>query len=407
MAKGLPDIPREEEAQAGSYGDTYPDGLVKLVGISKVITVDDKEQPIFKLMDNQLKIGLQFDDGTGKGPAGFMSPAYFWALMNAVGKDVTGIKYQERTSTDLILDFIKDPFPRPLSLSSKNGYVNVDRSPDVAPLRGKYTVKFTAAHNKTFKQGDYEFSAFEGKNGTFYSLTFDYEIVSDGKDRPTIFEGYVHKEWYQNPFTDVATGATGTKYDAVEQGTPVYARTPNGGIPMLAKRWQEFTKYFAPSVFEHEWEVDAEKSPYGVSEVLKPQYVIIELALKDKREVVISLKPKDKGNGMYFDLLDLYEFNEPEELDVPSEDAWSNLVNFIVARWSELNLFEDAALGLKGKDFKEWANNVLLGGGELSPWVQSGQDMNVKKDLYKLTEQEQVNLLIALKDRYPMTEENW
>lgn len=279
-------------------------GQCEVSGIEDFITTcKDGEMPRFIEMGGRLKIGavLRRTDGL-RGPAISVTPAEYVALVHLFGGSTFSPERDQRTAGPTILQGkeLANVSGLPLTVDVKEDWIN--RLPELDLPVGGYTFVFKGAHRSDRTPGNYDFFQTRGES---WGLWFSFEVVGDATGAPCRFDGYEVSVFMQDVFvTEAADGTT-----AREAGTPMFMRTGAGGVPKNAKRWENFYAFFAPQLADHEWQVDAEDSKYGVCEVEKPQYVIVNKALEAQQKVVAYYGPKPKGKGRTLDMYDLPKSN--------------------------------------------------------------------------------------------------
>lgn len=396
MAKGMPKHTGDPNIEAGSF-EKVPDGNYIIKKISRFISTDDSGNPIFVEQNGRLVVRLEFEPNI---PCS-ASPAEFWGIVRALGGNVD-VPPQQRTSPQALvraLDSVNNS-PKTITVTVRNGWVNGDRIVAAGPAKGKYLCRFAGAHRPDFEADNYHFAEIKGKNGVFRTLIFDFEILGNMYGKPTLYDGYVFSIFMNDPFTTSYTDLGGNEVNALEVGVPLYARDERtGGIPMLAQRWDIFARYFAPTLENHDWQVDPLKSDFGICEVEQPQYVFINYAKKDDRKVVMYYKEKTRGTGMTVDLMDVPVDNGTAEQTAKDTPATlSDLLHYITERWPEMNIFDTENPTLFTDEGREWAKQFM--GGSTGPWVASGLSLENRKALSELTPNEITALLAAFRDRY-------
>ena len=411
MAKGLPIHTGDPNIEQGTF-EKLPDVIYRVNGINKIISVDEKGDPIFKLQNGRLVLQFEFRSGINDpGPACSASPAEFWALAGAMGAELP--EAAQATSSQAITRAVDqiNRSGKSLSVESANGWVNANRIPGATPPIGKYTVRLARVHRPDFAPDTYDFqhmkSTFDATD--YETLVFDFEIVGLPNGKPSLYDGYLISLFMNNPFTDTKVEADGKIIRAVDVGTPLWARDPrNNGIPIHVRRWETFITYFCPEAREHDWQVDPAKSEYGVCEVLQPQYVFINEALKAGRRVNVYYKAKTRGKGNFFDMLDIPYENDPNTLPpvevTPQASAKQpvqllDLITYIEQRWPEANIFDNSVddAVVFSAEGRAWAKEYLL-----PAWIKAGLDATDRKPLHKLTADEVTRLLEAFKNLYPL-----
>ena len=279
-------------------------GQCEVSGIEDFITTcKDGEMPRFIEMGGRLKIGavLRRTDGL-RGPAISVTPAEYVALVHLFGGSTFAPERDQRTAGPTILQGkeLANVGGKPLTVDVKEDWVN--RLPELDLPVGGYTFVFKGAHRNDRTPGNYDFFQTRGES---WGLWFSFEVVGDATGAPCRFDGYEVSVFMQDVFvTEAADGTT-----AREAGTPMFMRTGAGGVPKNAKRWENFYAFFAPQLADHDWQVDAEDSKWGICEVEKPQYVIVNKALEAQQKVVAYYGPKPKGKGRTLDMYDLPKSN--------------------------------------------------------------------------------------------------
>lgn len=409
MSKGLPRHTGDPNIKAGEF-ETIPDGTYRVNGIAEFLPNcrDDSGNPIFTEMNGLPKIAVKLRLPTGEeGPAYSCTAPEYIALVQAFGGTYDGFKLTRtnRTSAAALLHGKQaaNAAGKLLEVTAKKGWTNY--VPDADLPEARYTVRFVDAHRPDWLP-NYNFA--EGRNSSKF-LLFDFEVLGDGNGKPTIWEGYPLTVFMYDEFVESMEDTNGKLVVATQAGIPLYRRTGNGGIPVGATRWDNFIRYFAPGVAEHEWEVNPLQSAYGVCEVHEPQYVFIDYAKRAGQRVIIYYKARPRGTGRYFDMLDLPMLNgdafdeeaeeEPEELPEAPPNL-EDLLSYISKRWEDMTVYtvaEDGAVVFT-EEGKSWAREFM--GGEHGPWVRAGLDLNERRGLHTLSEIELAKLLTEFVAQY-------
>lgn len=373
MAKGITTIEGIEP---------IPDGTYTVNGIEKFISTSDDGTPIFKDQFNELKVQVKLrTPAGGDGPAMAVTPPEFVALVHAFGGTSFIPKPTERTmsSTLTLGQQLANAGGKTFTVMSKRGWANY--SYDVNLPEGGYVVKFVDAHRPDFLQNNYDFFETEGMNGPYEYLWFDFEVIADQQNNPTVWEGYKISVRMTNIFVDRKEDeGSGDVQDAIELGHPVMIDGVN------SRRWMYFMKYFAPHLLEeYDWKKDAAQSESQVCEPTQPQYPIIREAKKLGCHVRIWWGKKPKGKGFWFDMEDLPKSNMGMAEESPKERTATldEFVTFVKSReWfmedqetqynvEEVFLTEDP---LEFTDTgREWARQYL--GGDAGAWARANLDM--------------------------------
>lgn len=382
-------------------------------GIEAFISKDDSG-PFFKEINGEMKVLLRLRCVDGEeGPAMSCSPVEFVALVNAFGGNFTDpdgkVKFTltttNRMSPKALMIGMKsaNAAAKHLTVESKRGWVNI--MSQLTPPEGKYTVKFVNAHRPDRDPNNLRFQRVANSSGSFESLIFEFEIVGDGLGNPTIWEGYRIAEFMNNPFVEQYETESGKTITAQDEGCPLWRRDERtGGIPTVVKLWMEFIHYFVPSVLRHEWCVDPTDSPFGVSEVLEPQYVIVHEAKRAANLVKVWYGQKKRSTRKGIDLRNLPMMNDaaPEEQEeVLQPNALLTLVEYIEQRWPDVVIFAQSTPDDPAVVFTEagkiWAKEYL--GGDNGPWVRAGLNLADRR-LHTLNEAQLEALLAELEDQY-------
>lgn len=374
-------------------------------GIEEFISKTDSGDPVFKEQNNRLVVWLKLRTVSGEeGPALSLEPAEFVGLVHAFG----GKKFfpKNRLSTAALLEGqqLANAAAKPQVVESVGGWASVFKMRDIIapPDLQNYTVKFVRASEYNQQSGDYHFTDYPwGSTGMY----FEFEITGDAQGNKTPWEGFKISRFMDKVFEDSVTVGDKT-WNASELGKPLFTRTEKGGIPTSVNQWIGFMKYFAPAVYEdYEWEVDPARSEYGVNEVLNPQYVIINEALKLGRKVKIHWRPKKEGySGSTFDLFEetLDKINE-SYADV-DDDARTveDIVEYIKLRFPDEEVFETESpvvFKRNAEGVAQWAVDHF--GGENGPWAAAGLPLvDPKPALEELTVEQTTRLHEELVARY-------
>lgn len=395
MSKGLPKHTGDPNIKVGEWED-IPDGTYNVNGIEEFLPNcrDAAGNPVFTEMNGLPKIAVKLRLPNGEeGPAYSCTAPEYIALVQAFGGSFTKLTRANRTSSAMLLAGKQsaNATGKILRVEVKKGWTNYVPGADLP--EGRYTVRFEDAHRPDWMP-NYNFA--EGRGGGRF-LIFRFVVVGDGSGKPTIWEDYPLDVFMHDEFVESMEDSNGRMVVAKEAGIPLYRRTENGGIPINATRWDNFIRYFAPGVAEHEWEVDPLQSAYGVCEVHEPQYVFVDYAKRGGQRVVVYYKDKQRGKGRYFDMTDLPMLNgdafdedpEPEAEDMPlKEDAsLDDLLSYISEKWAEIDIFNinDGAVVFT-EEGKAWAREYM--GGESGPWMRAGLDLNDRRGLHTLSPNE-------------------
>lgn len=369
------DITEYERAQPGPH---YVSGFEEVIASYK----NDDGSPFFKEINGEPRIMINLRTPTGDvGPTFSGTPAEFWSLVNAFGGKVEA-DYSNRMSATMITRGIESANAagkRVKAMANDDGYLKY-MPYDAHPSDGAYTVRFVDAHRTDYDTGNYHFSVVKGSNGSFESLIFDFEIIGDGTGKKCVWNGYVVSKFFNNAFTNEYT-ANGKTITAEEIGKPLFVRDENtGGIPAFVKDWENFVQFFAPSVNDHEWNVDPGMSNYGVNEVHEPQYVIIGAAKEEKLAVRAWLEEAGRKSRRFtIDIRGLAKTNlDPIDVEAQNAEETSqapevnDLITYIESRWDDVDVFDQS----EGNEVvfteagRTWARDTL--GGENGPWSRAG-----------------------------------
>lgn len=428
MAKGMPRHTGDPRIQTGQQSfDKYPTGNETVNDIARFISLDTSDpqnpKPIFVEQNEQLVVRFIFKkmDGTDGPPCSATAPE-FWAIVRALGGEVDQEKPTTRHTSEALARGLKSVNERQIKNGIKvyvnNRWVNGDRIDLATPPEGKYTIKFLGMHRLDYAQDNLQFSEYKNErtNKMQQVLIADFEILSNGFGKPTLWDGYKLSAWMENPFTDMTVDTNGKTVNAVDKGYPLFARKPETKeIVRDAFIWENFGTYFAPSLKEYEWIIDPSKSDFHVCEVLEPQYVFNALALKDNRKVVVNYKKHPLGKKPNISQGDIPFDNELADIDVDEQQTQAEttsssvftLVSYLESKFSDVKIFENSNADSNEFNFtdagKEWAIKNM--GGEEGPWVRAGLSLENRKALHELTEEEATNLLNAFKATTEPTED--
>lgn len=359
MAKGVTII-------EGSAREPVMDKNYYVTGIEEFIIKDDNNNPIFKLYGTTLKTGIKFRTQNGEeGPAMMLTAAEFIALVQTFGAKDFAPKGQARMQSAVLLEGQRkaNEQNKMIVVESRKGYVNAIT--DMHPPEGQYEVVFKEAFSPKFP-GTMDFSPGNKENSEYMLLKF--EIVNH-----SVWEGFILSQFMNNSFVDYCE-IDGVVYSAIEGEKPVLAPGKS------SERWVAFGTFFGDNLWARwEWATEPSKSPYGVCEVQKPQYVLINQAIEKQKVVKVWYQKKERSNDFWFDMIDLKKFNEVVE---DREATIEDFVQFIKDHtWykedgeTEYSLEEiissENPLVFTGP---EWAVQYL--GGDLGPWNRAGLDPN-------------------------------
>lgn len=386
--------------------ENAPDGRHTVTGIEKWISTDQDGNPIFIQWGNSLVVRLEFKTTNGDpGPAYSATPAELFALANAFGAPLPKVKPENRMTTRtlaLIQQSINESGGS-LVVESSNGWVN--SIPEASPPKGIYNIKFVDAYRPDRKPGDLDWWT-GGKQPT---LIFEFQIDGDGTGKATIWDGFPVTWWATECFVTETVDSEGNKVPAE---VLTFCRTDKGGVPYHARRMEMFIDYFASSLYDHDWQRDALNSEYGVDEVAKPQYVIVDYAKKDAKKVPVFLSIKTPRRGVPrfgFDLLeDMMEVSRDVNDDLEETDLLA-LANYIEAITPDFEVFTTIdAHNLEFSDKgREWMREYV--GGENGPWHRAGLPLENKPALTELTDEQVAAFLKELQAQFgePSESPNW
>jgi hypothetical protein len=393
MAKGIHIVEQPEFK-------SIDDGSYIVNGIEEFISKKEDGTPIFKeSFDGKMKVQLKLRTTTGtEGPAVGLTAPEFVALVHAFGGTTFLPSKDDRMLSATLLEGkdVANAAATKLSVQSRKGWCNY---PPINLLEGGYTVEFVDAHRPDFTDG-YEFLEKEGQYGPYESIVLDFKVVGDAAGNNTVWDGYDISIWMSNVFLDAQESEEGID-QATDLGFPLIMGGKNG------ERWVNFGKYFVPGVWQdYDWQTEPSNSEYGICEVLKPQYVLINKAKECKSQVKVYYEKKEKSNAWWFDLADLPKSN----LSVPQTTRTATIEEFVIFVKSRAwvndadepilvdKIFESESpltFTDSGKDY--WATKYL--GGDAGPWVQAGLSLDDRR-FETLTPTQLGKLMTEMEARY-------
>jgi hypothetical protein len=345
-----------EEGEGGSYA-TIEDKFYTCKGFEFIIREDNPPQ--YEDLNGEEKVLIKFLTFDGaEGPAASLSPAEFIALVHKFGGEDYTPSVEDLKETSCLIEGKEkaNKAGKQLSVESKGGWAR-QYSLSLHIPEGKYTVKFKGAHRQDREEGNYHFTRREMGENVNEFLIFDFVVTGNALGKPSIYDGFEFSLFMTNVFV-AGKNVNGKNINAEEIAQPVMV----GNV--TSKRWLEFARYFAPALDDYEWEVDPTKSRYGVSEVLQPQYVIINEALKADQRVVVYYEPiKGKRTTKWtVELADLSKVNErAEKVTEESSEEEYTLKDFVnvVKEIAGENIFESEDPVSFTSEGKEWAEKNL------------------------------------------------
>lgn len=381
--RGDPDISPDEFPQA-------QDGKHVVTGIEKYFSVDDSGNPIYKEINGELKVSLQFrksDDTVA--PVVTLTAPELIVLAEAFGVKIN-VSYNERLDPTTLLSIREqiNESGKTLTVESKNGFARLKMHPPT----GLYVVQFKDAYRLDREPDNLNFQTTDMGS----VLIFEFEIVGDAAGKASVYNGFPIQWWASNVFVSqwAETDEDGNQV-IHECEVPTFDRTTAGGIPKEATRWEKFTEYFAPDVFDHVWERDSLKSSYGVDEVKYPQYVIINEAKKAKKKVLVGTS-LNKASRFVFDLYDQV-YDEAPETVTPLERVVGYLENV-----ADVELFKTKELPNTltfTEEGIQWMNDYVAG--ETGAWSRAELPLeDGKRKLLALSEEQCEALLVELKKQF-------
>jgi len=383
MAKGVqnlgdPDISPDEFPRAEQ-------GKHTVYGVDRWISKDDKDFPVFKESNGQLKVLFALlSRGKDIGPAMALSSAELFVFADAFGISLD-IPKNERTTTETLIkvkDAINQSGKELVVECGEKGFANL---PDnLKPPTGLYAVKFVAMERPDREPDNLNFQATEyGLN-----LFMKWQIVGDVKG-PCKYDGWEIYWRATNQFIDQY------KIDdkIVNAEVLTFDRTTVGGVPKDATRWYNFIEHFAPGVLDHEWQRDPMQSQFAVDEVKYPQYVINHCAKTYNKPVMVWCKPNKEGRFI-FDLFDGISSSAQS-----ADSLLERVINYLKAVADIDPLFDIVQLPdvLKAsQDGVEWMRQYI--GGENGPWARA--ELPEHNSILKLTDEELERFLEELKKTF-------
>jgi hypothetical protein len=276
----------------GGFED-FEAGVYTIYGIEDYFSKDESELPVFKVVQNELKAHCHFTTNGTQFPAWSGTKDEYVRLAKALGAKVDDL--QVEATTEFLLQIqkrINAAHAETEVYVGTNGWVKKINA--LLPLTGFYRVTFKDAFSldKTVpvKFQD-QTSTFNGKEITQGVVWFQFEIISDVEDG-TDHAGDTFLVRVFDPF------------DGVFNNNPAWKHAKNGGMLNGQRRLMAFLNIFWPDVEDYTWEVNPQRSDYGVNEAENPLAVIVAKAKESGRQAMTRIETNEKG-FVKMELMDL------------------------------------------------------------------------------------------------------